>query len=284
MLTSVVVVAPPGAFWPDLTIDFTGLPNETLVGLGVTGLEPIAAIVQTRAYGLEDGEFFTGSKVGKRNIVLNLGLATPQARDTVYAYFLPKSVVKLRLNFDDRPFVEIDGHVETLTPGGRFSEAPELPTKQVSIICPKPNFLSVLKTIEGVAGMNPVAVDLPYLGNTGAGFFLNLHAGGSERIIGSVNIIVELGGSFRRMEFENLSVPPGWRLHISTHHGGKRVEMQPPISMEADFDPSSVLGKMVDTYFWTQLFPGLQKVKVQTVHQDIARPWFLTYADQFAGV
>jgi hypothetical protein len=284
MVTSVVAVAPPGASWPDLTIDFTGLPGQVLAGLGITGIEPVAAAVQTRSYGVNDGEFHTGSKVGKRNIVLTVGLVTSDARDLFYAYFLPKNAIKLRLNFDDREFVEIDGYVETTTPGGRFTEMPELPTMQVSIICPKPNFLSELKTIEGVAGQVPAEVDLPYSGTTNGGFFLNLHAGGSENLIGSVNVVVSLGGSERRMQFENLYVPVGWRLHISTHHGGKKAERHPPISMEDELDPSSVLGKMVDTYFWPQLFAGVQKVRVETVHSNLPRMWTLVYADQFAGV
>ncbi len=39
----------------------------------VEGLGPVKSTVNSRAYGLLDGEYYTGSHVGKRNVVITLG-------------------------------------------------------------------------------------------------------------------------------------------------------------------------------------------------------------------
>jgi hypothetical protein len=254
----------------------------------VDGLEPVAANVLTRAYSGQDGEFPNGATVGKRNLVAKIGLLLPTSRDVLYAYFLPKNDIKLRLDFDYRDPVFIDGTVENHVPAGRFSDAPELPTMQVSIICPKPNFLSELHTINDwtdATEESDVPVNVPYSGTTGGGFFLQIDTAGND-FSSPLKIVSELGGNKRIMEFKNLNIVGGWAMFISTHPGLKIAEFRPvnPALVAAGVKPISFLNAMKDTYFWTQFFAGMQHFQVITEGNNQPRPWSLVYADQFAGV
>lgn len=284
MLTSMVVVAPDGAGWPNLEIKLAPGAGEPLVLLGITGLEPVGATITTKTHAAGNGEFATGSTLPKRNIVARLGLLTANARDTVYSYFLPRNAIKLRFNFDDRPYVEIDGIVENTPETDRFSESPTLPTMGVSIICPKPNFLSEFKSVSSWSSPGAVIpTDLHYQGTTGGGFFFEMELG-DNAIESALYLISTLDGNVRSMRFNPFALAAGWKIHISTHLGARRAEFRPPEELEGIQDPISMLGYMEDTYFWTQLFPGVQEIEVRTPGTNVNRPWTLGYADQFAGV
>ncbi len=73
----------------------------------VQGLGPVKANVNTSPFGSFDGEAYTGSSVGKRNIVLTLGLnpnwkdqSITSLRQLLYTYFMPKRAVTLRFFSD----------------------------------------------------------------------------------------------------------------------------------------------------------------------------------------
>ncbi len=109
----------------------------------ITGLGPVKADVNSQGFGSLDGEYYTGSHVGKRNIVMTLGLnpgsyygSVAAMRRILYAYLMPKGNPILRFIFADRPPVQIEGYVESLEPT-LFAKDPEV---QVSIMCPKPFF------------------------------------------------------------------------------------------------------------------------------------------------
>src|SRR3954469_4450887 len=112
----ITAVAPPGAYWADFQMQVTyPAPMGMVFVREVQGLEPVNATVNSREHGLVDGEFYVGSHVGQRNIVIRFGLNTivgapsvGNARNMLYAYFTPKSNIKLRFSFDDRSDVVID--------------------------------------------------------------------------------------------------------------------------------------------------------------------------------
>lgn len=108
----------------------------------ISGLEPVKAEIISIPSN-QDGELFQHARVGKRNIVLKLGLnpnwvdqTMSSLRRILYNHFPPKASRTLRFYSDDMPVVEIGGYVESLEPN-MFSQDPEI---QVSIICLKPNF------------------------------------------------------------------------------------------------------------------------------------------------
>ena len=89
----------------------------------IDGLGAVKADVNTTPLGSVDGESFVGSSVGKRNIVLTLGL-TPDWNDWTMSrlrrlldkYFMPK--LKIRFVFETMEFspVEIFGYIESNEP------------------------------------------------------------------------------------------------------------------------------------------------------------------------
>lgn len=284
------VVAPPGASWPDLDIRVQPNAGESLVLLGLTGLEPVAANVNTQDYAAQDGAYHSGSQVGKRNIVATVGLILgDDSRHLLYAYLPPKNAIKLRFSFTNRDPVYIDGIVENNLPAGRFTESPDIPTMQVSIICAKPNFLSATKYVTGWTkdpqGNDNGPTNVPYSGTTGGGFELTL-AVGDNNFDSPLKLISQLGNETRTMSFKNLNIVAGWDIFISTHPGRKIAEFRPPQALiDADgAEPISFLGKMWDLYFWTKFFAGTQQFRVLTTGTGNSRQWTLAYSDQFAGI
>jgi hypothetical protein len=76
--------------------------------------------------------------------VLTLGLnpnwvdqTVASLRRVLYRYLMPEAWTKLRFFSDDMPTVDIEGYVESFDPN-MFTQDPEI---QVSIICPKPDFI-----------------------------------------------------------------------------------------------------------------------------------------------
>src|SRR6266542_614762 len=154
MITQMKVTNPRVASSPLPVVSLGTEATDPIQIKNIEGLGPVDATVNTAQYGSIDGEFYNGSVVGKRNIVLTVGLNPNYAsqsmeflRQCLYQYFMPKSAVSLRFASTHMPEVSIDGVVESFEPN-MFSKDPEI---QVSIICPQSEFVAVIPTaIQGV--------------------------------------------------------------------------------------------------------------------------------------
>lgn len=289
MLTGIMVVAPPGAGYGDLTTYLQPSdPADPLVIRKVEGLDPVTAMVNTRGYSVAPniGEFYTGSNVGKRNIIITYGLnvvegdvSVEEARNIIFGYFPAKDwVVKLRLLFNNRDPVEIDGVVEGTT-GDRFSPDPEM---QVSIICPKPNFLSELIEILGESDDNPVDSEVLYVGNAGSGMTLELFAEESVDYNGFVSLETRIGsGDYQSMYFPSMFIPAGHKLFVSTHQGLKKAQT---LAADGSTSPVSQLEQLDDISYWMQFYAALNLFRVVTAFEDYHLNWRLTYVNQWIGV
>jgi hypothetical protein len=143
----------------------------------IDGLGPVKANVNTTPMGSVDGESFVGSSVGKRNIVLALGL-TPdwdqwtvsRLRRLLDKYFMPK--LETRLVFESMEFspVEISGYVESNEPN-MFSKDPE---HQISIICPELYFKSVDPVTIATGQTDQVPWPIDYEGNVETGLIVRV--------------------------------------------------------------------------------------------------------------
>lgn len=119
----------------------------------VDGLDPVPTSISTTGLPSADLSLISGEEVPARNIVMTIvpdpdwSTWTPEKlRRLVYAYFTPKSQVRLVFYTDELDPVEIYGTVETCS-YNQFTPEPEY---QVSIICPDPYFVAVeATTIEG---------------------------------------------------------------------------------------------------------------------------------------
>lgn len=290
MLTAIYCLAPPGAYWSDLIIPLVpSSPADPLFIRDVKGLEPVTATVNSRGYGVIDGEFYTSSRLGKRNIVITLALnpsagsaSIANSRSTIYSYFVPKGMMKLRFVLDDRSAVEIDGIVESVT-GDRFVQDPEL---QISILCPKPNFLAATPVVvTGQTGMYDE--DTPdslaaYNGNAPGGITLEMEAGDID-FQSDIYIETKVTGLiYRVMRFRNLHIPQGWRLHVTTQQGNKQAEVRPP--EDVDQAPLNAIRTMADISYWVTFHAAPNLFRVRAPFSDEPRDWTLTFQDQFIGV
>lgn len=137
----------------------------------IDGLGSVKADVNTTPYGSVAGESFVGSNVGKRNIVMTIGLdpdwddwTVSRLRRLLDKTFMPQLQVSLAFETMEFSPVEISGYVESNEPN-MFSKDPE---HQISIICPDLYFKSVDPVIiTGQTDDDPKEIE--YEGNVESG-------------------------------------------------------------------------------------------------------------------
>ena len=126
---------------PTHTLDLLNPWANGILVKSIEGLDPAEAIIyESNSAGLP-GSRIGGSRLNRRNIVFNLGFATPRAnvhelRMLVYRMFPPGEKATLTFTNEYGDFT-ITGYVESVE-SNMFSESVE---PKVSIICPSPYFL-----------------------------------------------------------------------------------------------------------------------------------------------
>lgn len=270
-----------------VTVDVT--PTQPLFLRDITGIEPVTATINTKGYA-QDGEYYMGSKIPKRSIVMKFGLNTSggypsvsAARYLIYGYAMTKNELWLEFFTDDHVPVQIRGYVESITPT-RFSEDPEL---QVSVICPKPNLVTDEIEVRGNAGIDPDWTRFSYNGNrsTGIDFVLDM---GTSDYVGSVILetaITEPTGVSPDV-YQTFTIYDGtyfsadWQLWINTGLGTKYVD--------ARTSPTNIVSNMLNLMdpnsWWMFLVPGLNWFRVRTPSDNSARGWSLKYSEQYGGI
>jgi hypothetical protein len=283
LLTSVEVVPPLGASFEGLVMPVQGSsPDDPIFVRNVEGLSPVDAEVNSQGYGQVDGEYYVGSRVGKRNIVLTLGLnVVDVSLPIIYAYFKTKNGVTLKFNVDGWPNapVYIDGFVETCT-YNHFVQDPEV---QVSILCPKPNLHKAEVEVTGTSEDGPDYVHIGYNGNEITGFDVTFdvvttpHSGELflEWYTGELSLDV------RRFGFtDTLLIPVDKTFHWSSVQGKKAAEALPA---DVDNPYNGLLYAMDNNSFWLTLWPGDNYFRVRTPGNE-AYDWTLRYSEQFGGI
>lgn len=262
---------------------------DPLQVLNIDGLGPVEAAVNTSGYSSLDGEFYNGSNVGKRNIVLTLrsnpdwSTQTHESlRQAIYRYFMPKSKVTLQLTSSHMEQVAIDGIVETCEPN-LFAKDP---TFEISIICPQPAFVSTrTQNIHGVTVLpdNPAVTTLEYVGTYDNGFVLDItdttvHFHGQDiRVINTTDEI-------KTFLLENLSGDisgyPTAFLELSTEGQNKYVEYKRTDG--SDSGKISLLKYVAAGSDWLQLKQGSNNFRV--VSGIPSQPWVITYKTRYGGI
>lgn len=285
MLNTVIFRSLKPDVYADLTIPVTDpSPGQYLFLRDITGIEPVTATINSKGYGEQDGEFYIGGHVPKRNIVMKFGLnasggpsSVSAARTLCYGYMMTKSKVQLRFLTDDHLPVEISGYVESLQPD-RFSEDPAM---QVSIICPKPNFLGELREVRGESGIDPDEIEIAYNGNLATGIQFALDGGNADyvgRVILETRIGVPVYQTF--LTYPDLYLSSFWQLWIGTEQGDKRMDVR---TSETDI-VSNLLSKMDPESTWMTLVPGRNTFRVRTPSSNTARGWWLRYTEKYGGI
>lgn len=258
-------------------------PNADFYLDDVDGYGPVAATVNSSAFGGLDGEYPTGSQVGKRNLVLTFALNNVDpALETLYPWFVPKNGILLRFESDNHVDVEIDGIVESAEPD-RFSQEPTL---QVSIVCLKPFFRSPnpLSIVGGIAEADPDPVELVYNGTQINGITLQMLT--SDNNLASTVFIEHhhdaMGaGQWRPFELDDITIASDRQLSYSSLQGRKFAQAE---DVGGGGVVNSLLYAMNAQSFWLTLWPGSNLIRVRTPDSPDAFLWGLQCTELFGGI
>jgi hypothetical protein len=264
-----------GGFYPNL---------DPVQVRDIKGLEPVKADIKTDPYASGDGELYNGSSVGKRNIVITLGLNPDWVDQTIaslrrqlYRYWLPKAWTKLRFFSDDMATVDIEGYVESFDPN-MFSQDPEI---QVSIICPKPDFIEPDATFYyGIVDDGTTELEFEYGGSAPAGFELRVqHSADNVDYTGSLDISMQQEPEDPQVfTVDPVTIDSTQHFKLSTIQNAKRVQQV----SNADESVTNLLMRMTDASVWPQIKPGTNLFKVAAT--EIGQAWTLAFFNRYGGL
>lgn len=254
----------------------------------ITGLGSIKADIHSTPYGSAYGEFYVGSSLGRRNIVMKLGLSPDwaiktlnQLRRSLYSWFSTRQWVKLVFfhdEDDDLPEVAIEGYVESFEPS-IFSKDPEL---QVSIINPQPDFVAVdVTTVTGEVNDGDPFFVIPYLGTAPTGFTLRIDPTVSNPSFDNEVVISTVDEADNQKTLEvAILVDADQHFKMSSIFGDKYVRHITTVSGEG----TSILG-VTEVGAWPDLQPGDNGLTVMALGGiDQGQQWTLEYFARFGGL
>ena len=269
---------------PELPLGTNLMPSDDPIQVrNIDGIGPVKAEVVTNDDATDRGEVYQGSSTPKRNIVLTLGLnpdwvdqTISSLRQMLYAYFMPEQWTKLRFFTDDIPTVDIEGYVESFEPN-IFSQDPEI---QVSIICPKPDFLDAdATTITGVVDNGTIESVFNYIGTVATGFELKIEsAEANPDYTGNLIIVTKSPVLPQTFEVDNVTVNIAKYFKLNSVAGSKRVQN---IAV-ADGTLTNLLDRKTDASVWPKLNPGENVITVSAAESGQA--WTLAYFNRFGGL
>lgn len=258
------------------------MPNDDPVQIrNIEGLGPVKSEIASAAFATGRGDLFQGSSTGKRNIVLTLGLNPDWSSQTLmalrqilYRYFMPENWSKFTFISDELPTVYINGVVESVEPN-IFSEDPEM---QVSIICPKPDFIEVDQTlIYGTS--DPVdTMSIDYIGTVPSGFELRVASSTDlSSYSGDVTISNVVGPFSQRLKALGVLVNSGVYFQMNTVRSTRHL-----YSVFSDGSIANILEKMETDSTWPELNSGENIFSVATDTPGLH--WTLGYFNRFGGL
>lgn len=281
MLTRVEVQSSTASLTEILNLSIDEATTDAIRLLNIEGLGPVKADINTTPFGSFDGEQFNGASVGKRNIVLTLGLnpnwedqSMASLRAILYQYFMPKLGVFMSFVSTHLPRVGILGYVESFEPN-MFSKDPEI---QISLLCPQPNFVAADPVVvTGTVGIAPVtATEIDYEGTVETGFLLVVSpSGGNPSYTGNVAIrnVCRSNDLFQ----VTATIDADSQLHLSTVQGEKYVR-----AMDGEVFLSNLLPYTSVELVWMPLYPGTNDFSVASA--ETGQTWELTYTPQYGGI
>lgn len=265
---------------PELLLDPAGRPETDFLQIrNIEGLGPVEAEISSVPWGTIDGESYSGSSVGRRNIVLtvkpNPNWSTwtyEKLRQLIYSYFMPRLRVRLIIETDEIDPVEIYGYVETVEPA-IFSRDGEI---QISIICPSPHFTAVDPTVViGEIGHTLTVID--YDGTIEAPFNLKV-----TRITGDSPTFVEasFAGLTSRRQRVSTFIDDTNYFVSNSEPGNKYVRR-----VDSDTGVYTNLLPMIwSGSTWGTLQIGENQFKVWADTGSFEGTWTMTYYKKYGGL
>lgn len=282
MITKMEVFSPQ----PDAPVLPLGgfMPSSDPIHIrNIEGLDPVKADIATTPFATGRGELFQGATTGKRNIVLTLGLnpdwqdqTMSTLRQLLYRYLMPEAWTKLRFYSDHLPVVDIEGRVESFV-ANMFSQDPEI---QVSIICPKPDFVEAdASIIYGTVDDGTTETVFDYVGTIGTGYELRVAASiVNVAYSGDLTITSTAFGVAQVFVAEDVTIDVTKYFKLSSVRNAKRVSN---IAV-ADSAVTNLLAKMTSESVWPVIMPGENVITVEGAEPD--QDWTLAYFNKFGGL
>jgi hypothetical protein len=257
--------------------------NDPIQVRDIRGLEPVKAEIATTPFATGRGELYQGSSSGKRNIVITLGLnpnwvdqTMSTLRQMLYAYFLPEAWVRLRFFSDYMATVDIEGYVESFEPN-IFSQDPEI---QISVICPKPDFIDVDATIlTGTVDDGSTELEFDYVGTVNTGFELRIDRSVlNPAYTGPVTITVLSPTDPQIFVVDPVTIDVSDYFKLSTIAQAKHVQAIDLVDASA----VNLLAAVADDAVWPIFKPGENVISVAADENDQA--WTLAYFTRYGGL
>jgi hypothetical protein len=258
------------------------MPNNDPVQIrSIDGLGPVKADISSTPFATGRGELYQGASTGKRNIILTLGLnpdwvdhTMSSLRQLLYRYFMVESWVTMRFFTDDHPLVTITGNVESFEPN-IFAQDPEI---QISILCPKPDFVEVDTTlIKGIVDKGESVTVIDYEGTVPTGFELRVMSTPDLDSYFGV-IVVENQISDEEFRINAVTVDTSQYLRLNTVKTTRFVHTV----VIADGSEVNILARMEKVSDWPALLPGKNELSVRAISPG--QKWTMGYFNRFGGL
>jgi hypothetical protein len=250
----------------------------------IDGLGPVKADIATTPFASGRGELYQGSTTPKRNIVFTLGFnpdweglqTIASLRQLLYRYFMPEQWCKLRFVSQELPNLDIEGYVESCEPN-MFSQDPEM---QVSIICPKPDFIEVDATIfNGVVDDGTLEVVFEYVGTIDTGYEIRVDQTPDVPTYTGPFTITHTAFQIEQMFKVDPATVDGIRyFKLSTVTNAKRVSEV----YKADGTADNLLPAMTTDSVWPILKPGENRFKIAAAQPGLV--WTMAYFNRYGGL
>lgn len=252
-------------------------PSLGFVIQDIQGLGPVNATLVSSSFAQQDGAQYQSSRREPRNMKLILGLypdytvdEVEDLRNRLYAFFMPKTEVKLTCITSKGLNVDITARVETCDPT-YFEQEPAV---AVSLMCFSPDFVDPdVVTVAANTTAGSTEVTLNYVGtvDTGIVFKLNVNRSVSEFTI----YHQAADGSLRTMDFV-ASLISGDVVTISTIPGSKFA------TLTRDGVDSSILYAVSPHASWITLMTGVNQIRVYATGAGI--PYTIDYTNRYGGL
>lgn len=269
------------------------VPNNSAVQIRkIDGLGPVKAEIASTPFATGRGDLFQGNSIAKRNILLTLGLSPDWADQTIaslrqllYGYFMTGFWVELHFHSDELPTSFIRGIVESFEPN-IFSQDPEM---QISLICPKPDFIDLETSFITGSAIDISGVDFEeltyetltgggvesvnYIGTAPSGFELRIDG----TYTGPLVFVNATPDAVQVLSMEEVVIDSSQRFELNTVRSFRYVYNVDTTTDEA----VNILAKMDKLSDWPEFSPGANRF---AVYADSALTWDLGYFNRFGGL
>lgn len=261
------------------------MPNDDPVQIkNIDGLGPVKSSIVTTPFATGRGELYQGGTTGKRNIVMTLGYNPDWAaqqtmsslRQLLYRYFMPEQWCKLRFFSDELPDVDIEGYVESFEPN-IFSQDPEV---QISVICPKPDFIEPDATIiSGVVDDGATETEFEYIGTVDTGYELRVENSPTNvAYTGDITIVTKSPEDPQTFYVTPITADDVRFFKMSSVRNAKRVSTV----LLADGSITNLLSRLSADSVWPEIKPGQNLISVAAAENG--QDWTLAYFNRFGGL